>query len=70
MSTQLTQQTQLRRAHAQSEVIQANLEHLKGVLSDAAPSLQSDLQAFEKGFKLYVGRLGDAVRADTERAPA
>ena len=69
MTTEQTTHKQLRRAHARSEVIQANLEDLEGVLSGASLSLQTDLRTIEQKFKLYVGRLRDAC-SDRDTAAA
>jgi hypothetical protein len=66
----MTQLTQLRRAHARAQVIQANLEYLGDCLSEAAPALQRDLKAFEQTFKLYVSRLGDACDDGGAKAAA
>ncbi len=61
---------QLDRASVEGTVIASNLEHLKGVLSEADVDLRADLRAFTKRWGDYVARLSDAsaVAAGEQRA--
>jgi hypothetical protein len=70
MTTGDTAGIQLNRAYVEGKVIASNLEHLRGVLSEADVDLRNDLKSLTKRFAEYVGRLNDAstTAAAQERA--
>jgi hypothetical protein len=71
-TTTVTSSTQLNRAYVQSQVIEANLEHLRVVLLDADADLRKGLEPFSLSFAKYVRSLREASKladADARRSP-
>jgi hypothetical protein len=67
MTTQ-TPTIQAERAHAQSIVISANLEHLATRVSEFDPELRDDLKDYAAQFDAYVRRIGAACEAELDAA--
>jgi hypothetical protein len=63
MTRTATPSNQLNRAYVQSKVIEANLEHLRVVLSDRNADLRDELKPLTRDFVQYVRSLSEACTA-------